>query len=98
LYNTNVIKNLVQSKFKENLWCDKELEDKRKSRYHNEAINPNLEDQKYLFFFTSVKKIINIAKKRTNSHELHSKTGCWEIPQKLLNGANEFANMECGWF
>jgi hypothetical protein len=45
------------------------------------VINPNLEDQKYLFVLTSVKKKINIAKIRTNSHELHSETGHWSIPK-----------------
>jgi hypothetical protein len=41
-------KNIVQDKFKENIWCHKELEDKRKLRYYKEVVNPNLEDQKYL--------------------------------------------------
>jgi hypothetical protein len=81
LQNTDDIKNIVQAKFKENLWCDKELEDKRKLRYYKEVVNPNLEDQKYLFVLTSVKKRINIAKIRTNSHELHSETGHWTIPK-----------------
>jgi hypothetical protein len=35
-------------------------------------INPNLKDQKYLSVLTRVNKKINIAKIRTNSHELHS--------------------------
>jgi hypothetical protein len=77
----NDIKNIVQAKFKENLWCDKELEHKRKLRYYKEVVNPNLEDQKYLSVLTSVKKRINIAKIRTNSHELHSETGHWTIPK-----------------
>jgi hypothetical protein len=81
LQNTNDIKNIVQAKFKENLWCDKELEDKIKLRYYKEVVNPNLEDQKYLSVLTSVKKRINIAKIRTNSHELHSETGHWAIPK-----------------
>jgi hypothetical protein len=72
LQNNDNIKNIITSKFKEKLWCDKELEDKRKLRYYKEVINPNLEDQKYLSVLTSVKKKINIAKIRTNSHELHS--------------------------
>ena len=54
------------------MWRNIELEDKRKSRYYKEVINPNLEDQKYLSILTSVKKKINIAKIRTNSHKLHS--------------------------
>ena len=32
-------------------------------------------------FLTSVKKIIIIAKIRSNSHELHSETGRWSIPK-----------------
>jgi hypothetical protein len=44
-------------------------------RYYKEVVNPNLEDQKYLYVLTSLKKRINIAKIRTNSHELHSETG-----------------------
>jgi hypothetical protein len=56
LQNTNDIKNIVQAKVKENLWCDKELEDKRKLRYYKEVVNPNLEDQNYLFVLTSVRR------------------------------------------
>jgi hypothetical protein len=43
--------------------------------------NPNLEDQKHLLVLNSAKKKINIVKIRTNSHELHSETGCWTIPK-----------------
>jgi len=32
----------------DNLWCNKELEDKRKLRYYKKMVNPNLENQKYL--------------------------------------------------
>jgi hypothetical protein len=56
------------------MWCDKELEEKRKLRYYKDVINHNLEDQNYLYVLTSVKKKISIAKIRTNSHELHSET------------------------
>ena len=52
--------------------CEKELEVKRKLIYYKEVINHNLEDQKYLFVLTSVKKKTNIAKIRTNSHEIHN--------------------------
>ena len=45
----------------------------------NELFNPNLENQNYLSFFPSVKKEISFAKIRTNSHKLHSETGCWSI-------------------
>ena len=73
--NINNIKNIVTSKFKEKMWCEKDLATKRKLRYYKEVINPTLEDQKYLFVLTSSKKKINIAKIRMNSHELHSETG-----------------------
>ena len=43
---------------------------KRKLRYYMEVINPNLEYQKHLWVVTSSQKKINIAKIRTNSHEL----------------------------
>jgi hypothetical protein len=81
MQNTDNITNIITSKFKENMWCDKELEDKRKLRYYKEVVNPNLEDQKYLSVLRSEKKKINIAKIRTNSHELHSETGHWTIPK-----------------
>jgi hypothetical protein len=63
------------------MWCDKELEEKRKLRYYKDVINPNLEDQNYLSVLPSVKKKISIAKIRTNSHELHSETEHWSIPK-----------------
>ena len=63
------------------MWCDKELEEKIKLRYHKDVIKPNLYDQNYLFFFPSVKKKISFAKIRTNSHELHRETGHWSIPK-----------------
>ena len=44
-------------------------------------VNPNLEDQKYLYVLTSSKKKNNIAKIRMNSHELHSETGRWTSPK-----------------
>ena len=44
-------------------------------------VNLDLEDQKYLSVLTSVKKVINFAKIRTNSHELLSETRHWEIPK-----------------
>jgi hypothetical protein len=63
------------------MWCDKELEEKRKLRYYKDAINANIEDQNYLSVLPSVKKKISIAKIRTNSHEIHSETGRWSIPK-----------------
>jgi len=56
----------ITSKFNENMWCDKELEDKRKLRYHKEVVNPNLEDSKYRLVLRSAKKKINIVKIRRN--------------------------------
>ena len=81
LKNINNIENIVTSKFKEKMWCEKYLEAKRKLRYYKEVINPTLEDQKYLSVLTSSKKKINIAKIRTNSHDLHSQIGSWEVPK-----------------
>ncbi len=56
LKNVNNIKSFVTSKFKEKLWCDKNLEAKIKLRYYKEVINPTMEDQKYLPILTSSKK------------------------------------------
>ena len=64
--------------------CDKELEDKIKLIYYKEVVSPNLEDQKNLFVLTNVKKRINIAKIRTNYHELHGET----YPQNTMQGKN----------
>ena len=76
LQNIGNAKNIITFKFeKENLVV------KRKLRYYKEVINPNLEDQKYLPVVTNSQKEINIAKIRTNSHEVHSKTGRWSIPK-----------------
>jgi hypothetical protein len=72
LQNKDSIKKNFKSKFKEKMWCDKELEERRKLRYCKDVINLNLEYQNYLSVFPSVKKKISIAKIRTNSHELHS--------------------------
>ena len=60
---------------------EKHLDSKRKLIYYKEFINPTLKDQNYLFVLTSSKKKINIAKIRTNSHELHSEIGCWAVPK-----------------
>ena len=43
--------------------------------------NPTLEDKKYLSVLASSKKKINIAKIKTNSHELHSEIGRWPVPK-----------------
>ena len=52
LQNINNIKNIVTSKFKEKMWCEKDLEVKRKLRYCKEVINPTLEYQNYPFVLT----------------------------------------------
>lgn len=83
LQNINNIKNIITTKFKKKMWGDKDLEVKRKLRYYKDLINPNLEDQKYLSILTSLKKKTNIAKIRTNSHELHSETERWTTPKTL---------------
>jgi len=79
LYNKDNIKNIITTKFKDKLWSHKELKGKMKLRYYNEVINPNLEYQKYLSLLSTLKKKINIATIRTNSHDIHSETGCWSI-------------------
>jgi hypothetical protein len=56
MQNIDNITNIITSKFKENMWCDKELVDKRKLRYYKEVVNPNLEDQNYLSVLRSAKK------------------------------------------
>ena len=63
------------------MWCEKDLEAKRKLRYYKEDINPSLEDQKYISVLTSSKKKINITKIRMNTHGLHSETGLWTVPK-----------------
>ena len=63
------------------MWCEKDLDSKRKLRYYTEVVNPTLEDQKYLYVSTSSKKKTNIAKIRVNSHELHSETVRWTVPK-----------------
>ena len=49
LQNKDTVKKNVKSKFKERMWCDKELEEKRKLRYYKDVINPNLEEKNCLF-------------------------------------------------
>ena len=63
------------------MWCEKDLEAKRKLRYYQEVINPTLKDQKYPSVLTSSKKKTNIANIRTYSHELHSETGRQVVPK-----------------
>ena len=47
------MKTTFCSTLKEKLWCEKNLAVNRILRYYKEAINPNLEDQKYLYVVTS---------------------------------------------
>jgi hypothetical protein len=82
LQHIDDIQNIIKDKLKEILWCDKELEDKRKLRYYKEVVNHILEYQKYLSILTSIRKRINIVKIGTNSHELHSEIGHWTIPKR----------------
>ena len=42
LHNIDNAKNIITCKFKDKLWCAKNLVDKRKLRYYKEVINPNL--------------------------------------------------------
>ena len=79
------IKNTITSKFKDKMWEDQELEGKRKLIYYKEVINPTLDNQTYLYVLSSHKKKMNIAKIRTNSHELRSETGRWFIPKTPWN-------------
>ena len=81
MHNIDNAKNIVTSKFKEKLWCEKDLEAKRNLKYYEKVINPTLEDQKYPSVLTSSKKKFNIAKIRTNFHELHSEIGSWAVPK-----------------
>jgi hypothetical protein len=46
LHNNNNNKSIITSKFRVKLWCDKELEEKRKLRCYEKEINPKLEDEK----------------------------------------------------
>jgi hypothetical protein len=81
MQNIENITDIITSKFKENMWCDKELVDKTKLRYYKEVVNPNLEDKNCLSILKSAKKKINIAKIRTNSHKIHSETWHHKTPK-----------------
>jgi hypothetical protein len=48
LHDIDNHKNIITFEFKEHIWCDKKLEDKRKLRYYKKVVNPNLKDKKYL--------------------------------------------------
>ena len=67
--------NTISSKFNDKLWEDQALKGKRKLRYYKEVINPTLDNQNYLSMLSNTKKKMNIARIRTNSHELRSETG-----------------------
>ena len=79
-----MIKINIISKFKEKRWCNKE-EDKKKVKYYKHVIDHNLEDQKYLYVFTILKKKIDIPKVRTKSLEIHSYIGNLTIPKRPSN-------------
>ena len=81
MQNIDNVKNIITYKFKEKFWCEENLAVKRELRYYKEVTNPNLEDQKNLSVVISSRNKINIAKIRTNSHELHSETRHWSIPK-----------------
>ena len=70
-------KDTISSNFNDKPWEYKELEGKRKVRYYKEVINPTLDNQNYLSMLSNTKKKMNIARIRTNSHELHSETRRW---------------------
>ena len=78
---STTLKILLFLSLKRKCGVRKDLEAKRKLRYYKEVINPTLEDQKYISVLTSSKKKTNIAKIRTNSHEILSETGRWTIPK-----------------
>ena len=80
LQNIDYVKNIITSNFKEKFWCEENLGVKRKLRYYKEVFNPNLEYHKYLLVVTSSQKKSNIAKIRTNYHEIHRETGQSYIP------------------
>ena len=53
LENIDNFNKIITSKFKKNFLCEENLTVERKSRYHKEVINNNLEDQNYLSVVTS---------------------------------------------
>jgi len=81
LQRKDSIKDIITSKFKDNLWDNKELKGKRKLRYYKEVINPTLDNLNYLSILTNTKKKVNIARIRTNSHELRSEIGQCSTPK-----------------
>ena len=81
--NKDNIKNIITSKFKDNLWSDKVLEGERKLIYDREVINPMVANQNYLYVLTNAKKRRNMKRIRTNSHELRSELGIGLFPRFL---------------
>jgi len=75
------LKDTITSNVKDKMWDAKEPEGKRKLRYYKEVINPTLNNQNYLSILTSTKNKMNIARIRTNSHELRSDTRWWSTPK-----------------
>ena len=78
MQNIDNITNIITYKFKENMWCDKELVGKRKLRYWSSLIQ---KIKNYLSILKIENKKINIAKIRTKSHKVHSETGHWRTPK-----------------
>lgn len=73
------IKDTITSNLKDTMCNDKELEAKRKVRHYKEAINPTIDNDNYLSMLTNTKKKVNIARIRTNSHELRTDNGWWLV-------------------
>ena len=67
LQNYDNVKNIITSKFKKNLWENKEQEGKMKYYIINRWSIP-IWKTKIIFVLTSVKKKIGIAKIRTKLH------------------------------
>jgi hypothetical protein len=56
LQNKDNIKENVKSKFKEKMWCDKELEGKIKLKYYKDVINPKSRISKLSICFAKCKE------------------------------------------
>lgn len=69
--------NAIASKFKNKSWNDNDLKGKIQLIYYKEVINPTLGNQNYLCILTSTRNKMNIAKIRTNFHEIWSEIRHW---------------------
>ena len=79
--NKDNIKNIITSKFKDKLWSDKELGEKRKLRYYKEVIDPIVANHNYISILMCTKKRMNISRIKTIFHDLWSKTRLCSIPK-----------------